>query len=201
MGFTGPFGVHPVFGVCPRRLDNGPQPRPGLPPQGQRGVRRAGGGEGAGTKAAATALWPAGAAANFRGRAGAPHTQDLAVSPRSEEPAQRWSALGCRLGPRRLSPQARRPHHLLPRLRPLSPAPRRPRRLRARRTWRRRRSGGTLYLSTGPTACAGTAASSSSSAAQECGASWGGGAGQGCGAARAPPREAAALTGAPLSPQ
>lgn len=123
-----------------------------------------------------------------------------AARPRPEGPAQQWSARGRSSGPRGPSPPARRPHRPLPRLRPLPPSPRRPRLLSARRTWRRR-SGGTLYLSTGPTACAGTAASSSSSAARESGdAGWGAGRAGVRGRASAP-RAAAALTGASLSPQ
>lgn len=91
-------------------------------------------------------------------------------SPHSE----RWSALGSRRSPPRSSPPSLRPHRPLPRLRSLPPARRRPRPLGARRTWRRRGSGGTLYLSTGPTACVATAASSSSSAWRELGAAGGG---------------------------
>lgn len=165
VGFTGPFGVHPVFGVCPRRLDSGSPAPPGSPASGAKG-RAAGWGRGRRGDKGRGHRAPAGGCGGELPR----RCWDSA-RPRSEKPAQRWSALGCRLGPRRPNPQARRPHRPLPRLHPLSPAPRRPRRLRARRTWRRRRrSGGTLYLSTGPTACAGTAASSSSSAAQESGA-------------------------------
>lgn len=183
------------------RPESGPRPAQVLWPQGPRGARQAGGGEGPGTKAAVTALRHAGAAANFGGGAGTPHARALAAHPRPEEPAPRWSAAGCRLGRSRPSPPGRRPHRPLPRLRPLPPSPERPRRLRARRIWRRRRSGGTLYLSTGPMACAGTAASSSSSATRESGD-----AGGGAGRAGVPGRAdvsgaAAALTGAPLSSQ
>lgn len=45
VGFTGPFGVHPVFGVCPRRLDSGSPAPPGSPASGAKG-RAAGWGRG-----------------------------------------------------------------------------------------------------------------------------------------------------------
>lgn len=184
VGFTGTFGVHPVSGVCPWGPDSGPRP---ARVSGAKG-RTAGWGRGSpGTKAAATT------SANCCGRRDL-RTPGPGHAPAPGESARRWSAPGGRPSPRRPSPPARRPHRPLPRPRSLPPAPRR---LRARRTWRRRRrSGGTLYLSTGPTACAGTAASSSSSAARARGGAGARG-GRGAGPGGRPPGRSA-LTGAPL---
>lgn len=197
--WRGSGGLHwGIRGVCLSqelaRLAPKAAPAP-LRPQGPRGTRRAGGGEGAGTKAAATAPRRAGAAAKSRRGAGTRRARALAARPRREEPAPEWIARGRSPRPRRPSPPARRPRR--PRPRPLLLSPRR---LRARRTWRRRRSGGTLYLSTGPTACAGTAASSSSSAARES-QDAGRGAGRGFGPGGRPRSGCGANRCTSLSPQ
>lgn len=76
-GFLGHSGAHLVSGVCPR------SPARVSEPQGPRGARRAGGGEVPGTKAAATALRQAGAAANSCG------LRDLVARSHPKKPAQR----------------------------------------------------------------------------------------------------------------
>lgn len=146
------WGLLEESGVCPRRPDSARSPARVSRLRGK-GAR---GGLGAG-KARGQRPWPQ--------RWGRRARRPTPGAGRAER-ARRWSAPGCGARPRRPSPQARRPRprpRRRPRPRPLPPAPRR---LRARRTWRRRRCGRTPYLSTGPTACAGTAASSSSSAAR-----------------------------------
>lgn len=154
----------PRFRSLPLGPRQRPPPRPSLWGQGAHGGLGAGK---SGDKGRGRRVGRAGEAANGCGRRDL-RTPGPGRAPAPGEPARRWSAPGGRPGPRRPSPPARRPRRPLPRPRSLPPAPRR---LRARRTWRRRRrSGGTLYLSTGPTACAGTAASSSSSAARGRGA-------------------------------
>lgn len=90
------------------------------------------------------------------------------VSPRSRagEPRRWRPRWRCRAEPGRAGRRA-------PADRPPAPPPRPAGWLRARRTWRRR-WGGTLYLSTGPTASAGTAESSSSSKGAPAGGDTGG---------------------------
>lgn len=88
-------------GVCRRRPDFGSRPHPGLPASGAKGRaagapgRRAGGGEGAGTKAAATAPRSDRAATNSGGRAGTRDSRDVAARG-DEAPQPRVSSSGGR---------------------------------------------------------------------------------------------------------
>lgn len=120
-----------------------------------------------------------------RGRRRPPEGREGSPLARTRAPRLRRPRWRCRAEPGagRRGPAARppaRPHPLPGRLAGW---------LRARRTWRRRRWGGTLYLSTGPTASARTGESSSSSKGAPAGGGAGGG---GAGAEGGPaPRPAA----------
>lgn len=147
---------------------------PGLPERSTTHSRSLGraesacGGEGGGDRGGplrlagrAGAASPHGAGGRERGSGG----QSLAAAPRAPapaaEPAASRGAGGVAPRPRRGGAAEQSRALGAERRPPARPHPR-PGRLRARRTWRRR-WGGTLYLSTGPTASAGTGASSSSS--------------------------------------